>query len=716
MKHEHAAKHPELNGCTREQLIEELIKLRNHGKGLEEFCEKQKCPEQGSVPSDENDRHLSQQSFDAVIIHVNDKIVYVNHACARLLGARRPAELVGKCVLDIVHPNYRSIVQDQIDEASYTNAEPAIEEKFVTLDGQTIDTEVMAFKILYQSRPAIKVVFRDITGRIQLEEKLRLTQFTLDRAADMIFWVAPDGHFTYVNNTASRVLGYTREELLTMAVFDINTLHSKENWEEHRQELKRHESITFENTFIAKDGRRIPVELSVNYLAFGGREYNCASVRDITRRKQAEEEREIVVEFLRLMNETRNTKDLIHATTVFFQEKSGCEAVGIRLREGDDYPYYEARGFRPGFIRKENSLCNRDAQGTIIRDRDGFPVLDCICGNVITGRFDPTQPFFTERGSFWTNSTTELLSSTTEKDRLAKTRNVCNTEGYESFALIALRIGDERLGVLQLNDRRKGHFTPEQIAMWERLADHLAVALAKFQAEDALQDAKAQAELYLDLMGHDINNMHQVALGYLELAAELEENENMKELLERPRDVLLRSARLIDNVRKLQKLKNGTYLFRPIDLVRVLTDVVKEYEAVPGKVLMLDTHFINAGYVQANELLYDVFSNLVSNAVKYSGSHARVTIGLSAVLENGSHFYQVSVEDNGPGIPDSFKLKVFNRMLQGDAGAKGMGLGLYIVKTLVDSYQGRVWVENRVPGDHTKGAKFIVRLPALHKD
>jgi signal transduction histidine kinase len=236
------------------------------------------------------------------------------------------------------------------------------------------------------------------------------------------------------------------------------------------------------------------------------------------------------------------------------------------------------------------------------------------------------------------------------------------------------------------------------------------------RAEKELREAKTQAELYLDLMGHDINNMHQVALGYLELAAELEENENMKELLERPRDVLLRSARLIDNVRKLQKLKNGTYLFRPIDLVRVLTDVVKEYEAVPGKVLMLDTHFINAGYVQANELLYDVFSNLVSNAVKYSGSHARVTIGLSAVLENGSHFYQVSVEDNGPGVPDSFKLKVFNRMLQGDAGAKGMGLGLYMVKTLVDSYQGRVWVENRVPGDHTKGAKFIVRLPALHKD
>jgi signal transduction histidine kinase len=148
----------------------------------------------------------------------------------------------------------------------------------------------------------------------------------------------------------------------------------------------------------------------------------------------------------------------------------------------------------------------------------------------------------------------------------------------------------------------------------------------------------------------------------------------------------------------------------------VLADVVKEYEAVPGKKLNLEKHFTDYSYVEANELLYDVFSNLVSNAIKYSGSHARVTISLEGVQENGKHYYRVSIEDNGPGISDGFKQKVFNRLLRGDAGSKGMGLGLYIVKSLVDSYHGRVWVEDRVPGDHAKGAKFIVLLPALYKN
>jgi signal transduction histidine kinase len=71
----------------------------------------------------------------------------------------------------------------------------------------------------------------------------------------------------------------------------------------------------------------------------------------------------------------------------------------------------------------------------------------------------------------------------------------------------------------------------------------------------------------------------------------------------------------------------------------------------------------------------------------------------------------VTVEDNGPGIPDGFKGRVFNRMLKGNDKSKGMGLGLYLVKSLVESYRGHVWVEDRVPGDHSKGAKFVAMMP-----
>ncbi len=220
--------------------------------------------------------------------------------------------------------------------------------------------------------------------------------------------------------------------------------------------------------------------------------------RDITKRKHDEQEREMAAEFLRLMNESRGKENLIRASVAFFQEKAGCEAVGIRLREGDDYPYYETRGFPAAFLRLENRLCACDDAGQPLRDATGNPVLDCMCGNVICERFDPSQPFFTTHGSFWTNSTSALLATTTEGDRQARTRNRCNGQGYESVALIALAAGADRLGLLQLNDRRKDCFTAEGIALWERLAGYLAVALAKTLAEEAQHDSQERLKLHFE--------------------------------------------------------------------------------------------------------------------------------------------------------------------------------------------------------------------------
>ena len=110
----------------------------------------------------------------------------------------------------------------------------------------------------------------------------------------------------------------------------------------------------------------------------------------------------------------------------------------------------------------------RDADSRAVRDPCGNPVLECMCGNVLCGRFNPALPFFTAKGSFWTNCTSELLASTSEADRQARTRNRCNGEGYESVALIALRHGEETMGLLQLNSRAKGRFTAETIAYLER--------------------------------------------------------------------------------------------------------------------------------------------------------------------------------------------------------------------------------------------------------
>jgi signal transduction histidine kinase len=215
-------------------------------------------------------------------------------------------------------------------------------------------------------------------------------------------------------------------------------------------------------------------------------------------------------------------------------------------------------------------------------------------------------------------------------------------------------------------------------------------------------------------MGHDINNMHQIALGYLEMAKDLQADPVVNEFLDKPIEVLQRSARLIRNVRKLQKLHDGPFLTERIEVRAILATVKREFEAVPGKTIALNASCNEPCYVLANELLHDVFANLVSNAIKHTAGGADISISLDRVSENGRVFCRVAVVDDGPGIPDDFKEIIFNRVLQGTLRAKGMGLGLYLVKSLVDSYGGKVWVKDRVPGDYSKGAKFVVLLPTAN--
>jgi signal transduction histidine kinase len=158
-------------------------------------------------------------------------------------------------------------------------------------------------------------------------------------------------------------------------------------------------------------------------------------------------------------------------------------------------------------------------------------------------------------------------------------------------------------------------------------------------------------------------------------------------------------------------MRRGEFKEESIDLNDLLSNIVKEHEFM----LPADSiKFVCDGprRVMANKLLHDVFSNLIGNAIKHSdGNGVNINIMLENASENGKKYHKVLVEDTGPGVPDDMKDRIFNRLQRGDTKARGLGLGLFIVKTLVESYHGKVWVEDRVQGDHKKGSRFVVLLP-----
>ena len=122
------------------------------------------------------------------------------------------------------------------------------------------------------------------------EKSLRMAQFALDCVPDGAYWMGPDGRFLYVNDAACRFLGYSREELLTMRVSDINPEHPQERWVDHWNKVKERGAVTFETVQQAKDGQIYPVEIAATHFEFDGKMYICSLVRDITERKGGGEE------------------------------------------------------------------------------------------------------------------------------------------------------------------------------------------------------------------------------------------------------------------------------------------------------------------------------------------------------------------------------------------------------------------------------------------
>ncbi|MHB8899170.1 MAG: PAS domain-containing protein [Thermoguttaceae bacterium] len=343
--------------------------------------------------------------------------------------------------------------------------------------------------------------------QIELEmqnEELRRAQAELEASRERYFDLydlAPVGYVTLseqglileANLTAATLLGVARGALVNQPITGLILKEDQDTYYLHRKQVfETGERRAYELRMVRKDGSPFWVQFEAAAAQDAdGAPVSRVVLSNITERKFQEDERALTAELIALVNTPGDFRERMSDLTASLQGWSECEAVGVRLRAGDDYPYYETRGFPSAFVHEENHLCAYGPDGKILRDGEGNPVLECMCGNILCGRFDPTKPFFTAHGSFWSNNTTALLASTTEADRQSRTRNRCNGEGYESVALIPLRAGQQVFGLLQFNDHRPDRFTSGRIAQFERTADSLANVLLASQAEESLKKSQA---------------------------------------------------------------------------------------------------------------------------------------------------------------------------------------------------------------------------------
>ncbi|BAI61928.1 putative histidine kinase [Methanocella paludicola SANAE] len=607
------------------------------------------------------------------------------------------------------------------------------------------------------------------------EEKYR---FLVENSKDVIWKMDMEARWTFVSGNVEKVNGYRPDEMVGKPIWDFIAPECHDFIRKKLLKRMRGEEIAPYLTWsMNKDGGRTPLEVVTTAITDeAGKIVGVQGIsRDITRRLQAEKAlqeserryRDIVedqTELIALLNIDlvitfvndaycryfgKKREELVGHTLLTLVSEEDREAVKASiagLSEKDPAASIEQRVKRP-----DGSLSWTDWKNRIVFDEHGRPTGYQAVGRDITERKRAEKALIREK---------HILTKSQEAAHVGnwafdlQTREITGSDevyrifGYEpgevklsrewvrSHVLpedlsildnfMVARVRDGSLGSVDYRIKRRngsvGYLNTivdksvrDNAGRIRRLYGIIQDVSGRKQAEEEMKTAKQQSELYLDLMGHDINNMHQVALGYLELASTMPPGEEQAKLLEKPVEVLQRSTQLILNVRKLQKLQEGVFQTQEVDVCEVLMGVRREFGTIPNKAITLNMNGCDQCLVHANELLHDVFANLVGNAIKHTGDRADVVIDMDILKDNGRKYCRVMVEDNGPGIPDDFKGKIFNRMLRGTTKAKGMGLGLYLVKSLVDSYGGRVWVEDRVQGDHTKGARFVVLLPALEK-
>jgi signal transduction histidine kinase len=248
--------------------------------------------------------------------------------------------------------------------------------------------------------------------------------------------------------------------------------------------------------------------------------------KSLTLQRQTESALQASHRFLEAANRHTEMAPLLKEFVSQVKGLSGCEAVGMRILDQDgNIPYEDAIGFPARFHQVESRL-------SIRRD-------ECMCINVVRGSADSRLPFYTPGGSFYMNGTSRLLSEFTEEER-GKTRNVCNEFGYESVALVPIRLGNRILGLIHVADRREDAVPLELVETLERIAMQLGTALQRVQSENALRTAHDELELRVEQRTAELANANE------KLQLEIEERERAEEELRTSeKELRLLSAQLL---------------------------------------------------------------------------------------------------------------------------------------------------------------------------
>ena len=535
------------------------------------------------------------------------------------------------------------------------------------------------------------MMHEDITESKQTERKLRESEerfrSLVETTSDWIWEVDINSFYTYVSPKIKDILGYEPEEIIGKTPFDLMPADEIERVsKKFKAAIESKKSITrLENTNLHKDGRLIVLETSgVPIFNENGDLLGYRGIdRDITDRKQAEEKlKESEEMFRNLFNNTPYAIWLVDLKGVildcnepmnkFLSIFKPSDLIGKPFREVLQMFYREGD---PRFENIEQVLKKR------------FVVL------LKEGYLKPIE-FEVSRGdgkTFWITLESSFVNA--GKNRLIQT--------------FITDITERKLAEIELDGLRKDL----EIRIKER-------TIKLESSEIKYRKAYGRADCYKGLFTHDISNMFHTIGNSIELCEMLLKegikNNDMLEYFEVIEQQIKRGKKLINNIRNLSEIEGSEMPLEPTEIFEKLKSAIQfvRVNFQKREIIVSFESETNKICVLANDLLLDVFENILTNSVLYNKNDpVEIEINISRMKENGKTNIKIEFKDNGVGINEARKKPIFTKNDKKSIGSKGMGLGLSLVAKLIDLCEGKIWVEDRIKGDYTQGSNFIIQIP-----